>query len=493
MPFVANFPFFCILFTMAGGIVSSILKGKKAFYLNVFVSLACTLMSLSLLIYLNYYPQQFYYMMGHFPAPWGNEISFGPLEALIATVLSTVMLLIVISERSRIFFNVKPKKVNLFYLMMNLLLSSLFALTYTNDLFTAYVFIEINTLCACGLIVAKENGKTVGVAIKYLLMSLLGSGLYLVSIILLYDLTGHLLLPNVHNSLEELVASGAYSQPITMIAGLMAVGIAIKSALFPFHTWMSQTYNSAMNGVNAISSGLVVKGYVILLIKIFYEVFGLDLVHELNIANVLLIFGTLAIIIGSIDALREQNIKRILAYSSVGQMGYIYVGIGLATTDGMLAACFVIISHSLTKSMMFLACEGLMLSSYNSKYISILKGSAYRNPLSALALTVGALSIVGIPLFPGFVSKYLLALAAIEDGAFTWVVLGAIAFSTVMNAVYFFRIIMSIYTKDEAHAVRYKNDKNYSFALSIFIVLNISLGILYEPIIEIINKGLSVL
>ncbi len=493
MPFVANFPFFCILLTMAGGIVSSVLRGKKAFYLNLFVCISCTAMSASLLIYLAQYPQHFSYMMGHFPAPWGNEISFGPLEALIATVLSAVMTLIVISERSRVFFNVKPKKVNLFYLMINLMLSSLFALTYTNDLFTAYVFIEINTLCACGLIVAKENGKTVGVAIKYLLMSLLGSGLYLVSIILLYDLTGHLLLPNVKESLEVLIASGSYSQPITMIAGLMAVGIAIKSALFPFHTWMSQTYNSAMNGVNAISSGLVVKGYVILLIKIFYEVFGLENIHNLNIANVLLIFGTLAIIVGSIDALREKNLKRLLAYSSVGQMGYIYVGIGLATTEGMLAACFVIVSHSLTKSMMFLACEGLMLCSDNSKYISVLKGSAYRNPLAAVALTVGALSIVGIPLFPGFTAKYLLALAAIDDGSFMWLVLGGIAVSTVMNAVYFFRTLMSVYTRDEGHTVRYKNDKNYNFALGLFIVLNISLGIFYEPIIETINKGLSVL
>ncbi len=489
MPFVFNFPFFCILFTMVGGIISSVLKAKPAFYLNVFITSICSIMSILLLIYMYQFPQEVTYLMGHFPAPWGNEIRFGPFEVLMGVVLSVVMLLVIIGQKDRMFFNVKEKKINLAYLMMNLMLSSLYALTYTNDLFTAYVFIEINTLCACGLIMAKENGKTIGATIKYLLMSLLGSGLYLVAIILLYDLTGHLLMPNVGESLQGLIASGSYTLPITIIGGLLAVGIAIKSALFPFHTWMSHAYNNAMNMSNAISSGLVVKGYVILLIKFFYDVFGLEVIKALNVGDVLLLFATLGIIIGSIDALREKNVKRMLAYSSVGQMGYIYAGIGLATYEGLVAACFVIISHALTKSMLFCSLEGLMFSSSNSKYIDGLKGSAYRNPIAALGFTIGAFSMIGLPLFSGFIAKYTLSIAAISEGGYGYFILIALLISTVLNAIYFSRVLLSIFTRDSKNQKRHKNSLSYASSIAVFIVLNVLTGVFYQPIIEIILSG----
>ncbi len=491
MPFVFNFPFFCILLTMVGGIISSVLKAKPAFYLNVFITSLCSIMSIILLFYMYEFPQEVTYLMGHFPAPWGNEIRFGPFEVLMGVVLSVVMLLVIIGQKDRMFFNVKEKKINLAYLMMNLMLSSLYALTYTNDLFTAYVFIEINTLCACGLIMAKENGKTIGATIKYLLMSLLGSGLYLVAIILLYDLTGHLLMPNVGESLQNLIASGSYTLPITIIGGLLAVAIAIKSALFPFHTWMSHAYNNAMNMSNAISSGLVVKGYVILLIKFFYDVFGLNVIKALNVGDVLLLFATLGIIIGSIDALREKNVKRMLAYSSVGQMGYIYAGIGLATYEGLVAACFVIISHALTKSMLFCSLEGLMFSSENSKYIEGLKGSAYRNPIAALGFTIGAFSMIGLPLFSGFIGKYTLSVAAISEGGAGYFILIALLISTVLNAIYFSRVLLSIYTKDQQNQKRHKNSLSYASSIAVFISLNILTGVFYQPIIEIILSGFT--
>ncbi len=492
MPFVANFPFFTIMLTMAAGVISSVLSGKAAYYLNLAVVSICTLLSGGLLWFFNSNPQTFTYLMGHFSAPWGNEIRFGPLEALIATALSFVMLMVVIGERERVFINVKPKKINLFYLMMNLMLSSLYALIYTNDLFTSYVFIEINTLCACGFIVAKENGKTIAATIKYLIMSLLGSGLFLVSIILMYNLTGHLLMPNVNESMVVLAAAGNYQLPLTIIVGLLAVGIAIKSALFPFHSWMSHAYNNAMNASNAISSGLVVKGYIILLIKIFYRVLGIELVDSLNVSNVLFAFGILAIIVGSVDAVKEDNIKRMLAYSSVGQIGYIYVGIGLENTAGIIAACFIIVAHALVKSMLFLSCEGLMSSSNNGKYIENLAGSGHRNPIAALCFTIGGISLIGVPLFTGFVGKYQL-ITATSDPTKIWFVLAAIAISTVLNAIYITKFIIHIYKKTQVTYPLAKISGNYKFVMGCFIVVNLALGILYQPVIDTITIGLELL
>ena len=259
MPFVANFPLFCIVITLAGSVTSSVLKGKNAFRLNIAILTACLVMNLSLLVYLLANPQQITYMMGHFPAPWGNETRFGPLEALIATVFCFVMLVSLIAGKSDIFEDVKPEKLNIFYVMINLLMSSLLALVYTNDMFTAYVFVEINTLSACAVVMAKENGKTISATIRYLIMSLLGSGLFLLSLTLIYDLTGHLLMVNIQESLSVLMASGDYRLPVTIIIGLMSVGMAMKSALFPFHTWLSHAHGSATTASSAILSGLVLK------------------------------------------------------------------------------------------------------------------------------------------------------------------------------------------------------------------------------------------
>ncbi|MBQ5782690.1 MAG: sodium:proton antiporter, partial [Oscillospiraceae bacterium] len=367
MPFIANFPFFCILITMAGGIITAMLNGRWAYRVNTVIMTATLVLNGALLVFMINNPQHITYMMGHFPAPWGNEIRFGPLEALMGTVFSFVTLMSLVAGKTEIFEDVKPKSVHYFYIMMNLLLSSLFALIYTNDLFTAYVFVEINTISACAIVMAKESGKTLAATLRYLIMSLLGSGLFLLAIVLTYGITGNLLMVPVHQQIVQLFNAGQYRIPLTVILGLVCVGMAIKSALYPFHTWLSHAHGSATTASSAILSGLVLKGYIILLIKIIVRVIGIDIVVQLKAVNILFVFAVLAMIIGSIDAIRENHIKRMIAFSSVAQMGYIYIGIGLGNTLGLVAACFHIIVHALTKPMLFSAAGGLSSASHKRK------------------------------------------------------------------------------------------------------------------------------
>ncbi|MEG1782996.1 MAG: proton-conducting transporter membrane subunit, partial [Oscillospiraceae bacterium] len=438
-------------------------------------------------------PQQITYRMGHFPAPWGNEIRFGPLEALIASVFCFVMLVSLISGKRDIFDDVSPSKLNLFYIMINLLLSSLLALVYTNDLFTAYVFVEINTLSACAVVMAKENGKTVSATIRYLIMSLLGSGMFLLSIILIYDLTGHLLMVNIQQSMTVLMATGKYRLPITIIMGLMAVGMAIKSALFPFHSWLSQAHGSATTASSSILSGLVLKGYIILLIKVFYRVFGLEIVSQLKVTNVLFVFAIMGMIIGSLDAIQETHIKRMIAYSSVSQMGYIYAGIGLGTPAGFAAAVFSIIVHAITKPMLFSAAGGLSDASHHQHHLDQLEGAAYRNPIAGIAFVIGGMSMIGIPFFAGFATKYFLAGAALQSPNKMWPVLFALAISTVLNAIYYIRAIGIFYHKEGQDLTKFKNAKSYVVGMSIFIVANLALGLFYQNVVDVIVSGLSLL
>lgn len=269
MAFVQNVPFFSIMLSMFSGIVSSILPGKAAKRLNTAVILVIGAASAWLLSWLMRTGGSFTFMMGHFPAPWGNEIRAGALEAGMALFFCVIMLLSMLGGRKKLFDEVEVTKHNIYYILTDLLLSSLLALVYTNDLFTAYVFVEINTIAACGLIMIRQNGRTIEAAVRYMIMSLLGSGLLLMGICMLYDLTGHLLMSNIKESVAAIMAAGTYQIPLTITIGLVTVGLAIKSALFPFHAWLPDAYGYSTVSSAAMLSSLVSKGYIFLLIKIF--------------------------------------------------------------------------------------------------------------------------------------------------------------------------------------------------------------------------------
>ena len=264
--------------------------------------------------------ESFTYMMGHFPAPWGNEIRAGMLEAFLALFFCIIMLLSIVGGRVHLLEEIAEEKENQYYILLNLLLSSLLALIYTNDLFTAYVFVEINTIAACGLIMIRGTGRTIEAAMRYIIMSALGSGLLLLGICILYDCTGHLLMSNIKESITLLVQNGEYEIPLLVAIGFICVGLAIKSALFPFHSWLPDTYGYSTVTSAAILSSLVSKGYIFLLIKIIYRVIGFDVIHDSKIINILFVFGLAGMIMGSLSAIKEKDIRRMIAYSSVEEV-----------------------------------------------------------------------------------------------------------------------------------------------------------------------------
>lgn len=495
MSFVQNFPFFSIVLSMFGGILSAVLSGKWAKRFILFVITAVGFMSAFLLVFLYSTGESYTYMMGHYPAPWGNEIRAGVLEAAMALFFSIIMLLSVLGGSKHTEQDVEPKKLNLYYLLISLLLSSLLALVYTNDMFTAYVFVEINTLAACGLIVIRQKGHTIVAGIRYMIMSLVGSGLFLIGLCLLYDITGHLLMSNMQASVAEIMQEGTYAVPMQMIIGLICVGLAIKSALFPFHAWVPETYGYATCTSSAILSSLVSKGYIFLLIKFMYRVIGFEVIKDSKVLNILFIFGIVGMIAGSIGAIKEKDLRRMIAYSSVAQIGYIYMGIGLGTTAGVVAAVFHIFVHAATKSLLFISGSGLIDVSGDSKKFSDLTGAGYRNKPAGLAFAVGSLSMVGIPMFAGFMSKIMFATAAVDSGIKIWITLLALAISTVLNAVYFLKTLLRIFTKAQPGAMgdRKMADKSlrYVGCLGAFILLNVYIGLQSQPILHAIRFGLS--
>lgn len=496
MAFVQNFPFMSIILSLFTGPLSSILSGKWAKRLNLFVVTLLGFMQLAVLVFTIQTGTSYVYTMGHFSAPWGNEIRIGVLEALMATFFCFIMLLCIlggIKEREN---EVEETKWNLYYIMVNLLLCSLLALIYTNDLFTAYVFVEINTISACGLIMIKQTGHTIEASVRYMIMSLLGSGLLLLGISYLYGLTGHLLMSNIQESVHALVASGQYQVPLMVSMVLMCVGLAIKSALFPFHTWLPDAYGYSTVSSAAILSSLVSKGYIFLLIKIIYRVIGFDIFSQTKIIHLFFILGIAGMIVGSIEAIREQDLRRMIAYSSVAQIGYIYMGLGLGTTLGVIAALFQVLSHAATKSLLFVAASGLTEVTGDNSNIHGLNGVGYRNKFAGIAFSVGALSMVGIPLFSGFIAKLLFAQAGIEHPYKVFPTLFALALSTILNAMYFMKTMIRIYSPAKKESGEYttitiRKQPAKALAFALFIVTNIVLCLNCEPIVELLSRGLA--
>ena len=493
MAFVQNVPFFSILLCMISGIVSSILKGKAARNVTVVLASAVLVMNGFLAIYLSRVGDSYTYLMGHFPAPWGNELRAGVLEATMASVFAIIMLLSLLGGMAKIFEQIDEKKQNLYFIMCDLMLAALMALIYTNDLFTGYVFIEILTIASCALIMVRQNGHCLVAATRYMVMNLLGSGLILIGITMLYGLTGHLLMSNIKEAVAQLHASGQYARPLTVVIALMTVGLAIKSALFPFHEWLPDAYGYATPSSSAMLSSLISKGYIFLLIKIYFRVFGFDVVIDDHITDVLFIFGVVGVIMGSVSAIRQREIRRMIAFSSVAQIGYIYMGLGLGTTAGVVAALFHMIVHAAAKSMLFLSASALSDVSGDSKQFRYLRGSGYRNVPAGIAFTVGAMSMVGVPLVGGFLSKIYFAQAGLAlNDVRAVVTLVTLAVSTLLNTLYFLHTVISIYRPSEGGDTAPKYSTLASVSLMLMAVMNIALGVASTPLYNALAAGLNI-
>ena len=495
MPLWQNLPFAMILLPLASAGVTSVLRGKAAKAAALTVMALVTVMSAVFLACMLPYGRSYTYPMGHFPAPWGNEIRGGVLEAAAALCFAAVMLCSVMGGLRDLDRDILPDRRNLYFVMCLLTLSALMAQVFTNDVFTGYVFLEIMTIAACCLICAKNNGRAVTAAARYMIMNLIGSGLFLLSLTLLYDLTGHLLMSNIRTEMDRLLASGEYHQPITVVLALTTIGLGIKSALFPFHTWVPDAYSYSTPASSAILSSLISKGYIILLFKFYDRVFGLDALFHTGLADVLFLFGAAGAVVGSVIAVRQIEISRMIAYSSVAQIGYIYMAMGLGTREGLLAAVYQLIAHAFCKALLFIADGGLCDASGGHHTFQALRGGYYRSRTASAAFAVGALSLIGIPGLSGFIVKLTYAEAAVHWGGHRMlIVLGVLAVSTVLNAVYFGRTVITLFrteAREIAGQPRWRGGPCFAFACAALAAATVALGLASRPVLDALRLGLD--
>lgn len=488
-----NLPFFSIMLCLVSAAVCSTLPWRAARTLS-FSSLAlCLSASITLLFFFrSTNAPSFTFLMGHFPAPWGNEIRAGQLEAFLAILFPLVMLCALAAGGSDPILLAHKNRVRLFYVLCLLLMAALLSQIYSNDLFTCYVFLEIMTLTSCGLLVAKDSGKALAAGMRYMVLNLVGSGLFLLGVVLLYDLTGHLLMVPLNVQVQNLFLSGAHHRSLTMILTLITVGLSIKSALFPFHSWVPDAYSSGFPASNAILSSLVSKGYIILLLKTYVRIFGWDLIASSRVNHMLLLFASLGMIIGSLAAWRTNSLTRMVAWSSVSQIGYIYLGIALGSAQGYQAALFHLTVHSLSKSLLFLS-SSVLSSAAGSEKLSHLQGAARKHRLAGICWSVGACSIVGLPFTGGLISKLLLGKAAlIHSAPVAAAVLILLALSTFLNVLYFLRTALSLWAPSKvpsATVVSFRPAEVFPCAVLAFLVILTFMAA--SPILSVLSHGLT--
>ncbi len=426
------------------------------------------------------------YHIGGWPPPWGIEFKADALRVYILLVVISVSLWVFIFALRDLAHELKQEVIGWYYSLFALLVGSMAGMVLTNDLFNLFVLMEICAISACAIISIKEERECLEASFKYLILSAMGTGCFLLGVAMLYMVTGYLNYSFVQEALTEVLS--IYPRNIFTASALFIVAFGTKAALFPLHVWLPDAHASAPSPSSAMLSGLVIKVYAFVLFLIFYQVLPRELLDTVPLSEIILWLASLGAMFGSIYAMLQSDLKKMLAYSSIGQIAYIFMGIGFAHNLGLVGGFYHIMVHAVTKAMLFMA-AGTIIYATGIRQIKNLAGVGRALPLTMLAFTIGSASMIGIPGTGGLISKWYLALSALEIGRpfFVLVILA----SSLLNAIYYMPIVISAFMHEEKTNIEAKPVPPTMLASlivgMIFVVLS---GIFSKPVVSLIEQGL---
>ena len=393
-----------------------------------------------------------YYWLGGWKPPWGIEYVVDVLNAYVLVILLALALVCVMYSKRSIEHEL-PHQIIPFYALYQLLITGLCGITVTGDIFNMYVFIEITSLSSYALI-ASRGKIALKASFTYLVLGSIGACFFLLGIGFLYSVTGSL---NMHDL--SLLLPPLYGNKVVQAAFVFfVVGLSIKMALFPLHTWLPDAHSFAPSEISAMLSGIIIEVSTYALIRVCFSVYTLNFITLLPIFDFLCWIAALGIIIGSILAIAQYNLKRMLAYSSVSQMGYIMLAVGLSTSThhplwgGLNPALMHILNHALMKGCLFLV-AGAFIYKAELWNITDLPGLAKKMPYTCFGFTLAAISMIGVPPSVGFMSKLYIIFAcldSVKEGHTAYIIFVAVMLlSTLLNLVYFWRVVETMYMKQE--------------------------------------------
>jgi multicomponent Na+:H+ antiporter subunit D len=384
------------------------------------------------------------YEMGGWAAPYGIALSVDAFSSLLLLIVTGACAAASLAAKPSIDQQIESERQPLFYAAWLLALSGLVGIVVAADAFNIFVFMEISSLASYILIAGGPDRRALPSVFKYLIMGTIGATFYLIGVGLIYMMTGTLNMADMAARIGDVTDLN----PLLVAAGFITIGLALKAAVFPLHVWVPNAYTHAPHMVTVFLAACATKVSLYVLIRFDYMVFQANLDgHVLQFALFAMPLAILGILVASAVAIFEGHLKRMLASSSIAQIGYILLGASLLSVAGLTASMSHLFNHALAKGGLFLAVACLAYR-YRDLRLSQLGGAAARMPWTCAAAVVCGLSLIGVPGTAGFISKWLLISAALESGLWGWWLVAIILVSSLMAVVYIWQIVETLYFKE---------------------------------------------
>jgi multicomponent Na+:H+ antiporter subunit D len=375
------------------------------------------------------------YALGGWAPPVGIEYRIDQANAFMLVLVSVMAALVTTYAPRSIADEIAPERQGWFYSMFLLCLTGLLGMAITGDAFNVFVFMEVSSLSMYTLIALGRDRRALVAAYQYLVIGTVGATFYVIGVGILFTMTGTLNLIDIAGRLETV----ENTRPVIAALAFIGVGFGLKLALFPLHLWLPNAYAYAPSAVTAFVASTATKVAVYLLLRFFFSVFGIGIAFGgTHAATLLLVLAVLGMVIPSLVAIFQTNVKRMLAYSSVAQIGYIILGIALVSQTGLTGGISHLFNHAIIKGCLFLAI-GCMVYSTGITRIEQMAGIGRTMPLTMGAFVLAGLGLIGVPGTAGFVSKWFLIMGAVEQGL--WWLVAVIVFSSLLAVIYVGRIV----------------------------------------------------
>ena len=383
-----------------------------------------------------------HYELGGWTAPYGIEYVVDAANAWVVVIVALIGALVTPYARKSVEQEITEDRIPLFYAAFILCLTGLLGIAVTGDVFNVFVFLEISSLSAYALIALGNDRRALTASFQYLIMGSVGATFIVIGIGLMYVMTGTLNMADLADRLPEV----ASSRTIPVAFTFLTVGITLKLALFPLHLWLPNAYTYAPSAVTAFIASTATKVAVYLLLRFFFTIFGATFSFDvMQLDRILMPLALIAIVTMSLVAIYQENVKRLLAYSSVAQIGYMVLGISFASVLGLTAGILHLFNHALMKGALFMS-MGCIMYRVGSVRLEQMNGLGRAMPWTMAAFVVGGLSLIGVPLTVGFVSKWYLVQAALEQGM--WPVAGVVLLGSLLALMYVWKVVEVAYFRE---------------------------------------------
>ncbi len=416
------------------------------------------------------------YPIGDWPPPWGIELKIDILSAIVLTVVSGIGVVVTFFSRQSVAKEIDSDRHHFFYTLWLLAITGLLGITATGDAFNLYVLLEISSLTIYALVAMGKgtDRRALPAAIHYLLLGSIGASFLLIGIGYLYMVTGTLNMADMHDRLAELrTVDGGLNRTVLAAFAFIMVGLGLKMALFPLHTWLPNAYTYAPSAVSALLAATATKVGIYMAFRFAFTVFGPDSGFLSGPNSVVLVTcACSAILFGSLTAVRQSSLARLLAYSSVAQIGYIVLGLAVGERNAVTGSILHIINHALMKGGLFLV-VGVITWRLGTSDIKRLEGLGRRMPWTMAAFVVGGLGLIGVPGTAGFVSKVYL-LKGIFDSEY-WPLGIAVLGGSLLAAIYIWRVIEVVYFRPPHEQTARVTDGPWTMLAPVWILAGLSL------------------